>query len=93
MNPNIGEFIRPQSKDLIRRLAGPRRFIQVITGPRQVGKTTMVLQVVQKSGIANHYANADHPALRSITWVEQQWEIGRLLADRSDQHGAVLGGC
>ncbi len=50
----------------------------------------MVLQVVQKSGIANHYANADHPALRSITWVEQQWEVGRLLADRSDQHGAVL---
>ena len=38
-------FIRPQGSELIRRLGEPRRFIQVIAGPRQVGKTTLVLQV------------------------------------------------
>ena len=34
--------IRPYADDLVRRLAEPRRFIQVITGSRQVGKTTLV---------------------------------------------------
>ncbi len=83
-------FVRLQAQDLIRRLAGPRRFIQVVAGPRQVGKTTMVLQVLQQTGLPAHYADADHPTLRSITWVEQQWETGRLLAAQSGQGGAVL---
>lgn len=30
--------------DLTKRMNEPRRFIQVVMGPRQVGKTTMVLQ-------------------------------------------------
>ena len=84
------DFVRPQARDLIRRLIGPRRFIQVVAGPRQVGKTTMVLQVVEQAGLPTHYADADHPSLRSVTWVEQQWETGRLLAARSGQQGAVL---
>ena len=35
-------FSRPQAAILARRLAEPRRFIQAVTGPRQVGKTTLV---------------------------------------------------
>jgi predicted AAA+ superfamily ATPase len=33
-------YARPQSETLGRRLAEPRRFIQAVAGPRQVGKTT-----------------------------------------------------
>ena len=84
------EFVRPQARDLVRRLTGPRRFIQVVAGPRQVGKTTMVLQVIRQTRVPNHYADADHPSLRSLAWVEQQWETGRLLAGRSGRQGAVL---
>lgn len=83
-------FVRTQAQVLIRRLRGPRRFMQVVAGPRQVGKTTMVLQVLRQAGLPAHYADADHPTLRSVTWVEQQWETGRLLAARSGQGGAVL---
>ena len=50
----------------------------------------MVLQVLQQTGLPAHYADADHPTLRSITWVEQQWETGRLLAAQSGQEGAIL---
>lgn len=83
-------FVRRQAEDLILRLAEPRRFIQVVTGPRQVGKTTMVLQATGRSGLPTHYASADLPTARSVRWVEQQWEAGRVLADRADRDGAVL---
>lgn len=32
---------------LLRRLREPRRFIQVLAGPRQVGKTTLARQVME----------------------------------------------
>ena len=50
-------YVRPQAEDLIQRLSEPRRFIQAVTGPRQVGKTTMALQAAERSGLPTHYAN------------------------------------
>ena len=47
-------YKRPQSDILARRLNEPRRFIQVITGPRQTGKTTLVQQVMEESGMFTH---------------------------------------
>ena len=43
-------YQRPQFQTLISRLAEPRRFIQVVAGPRQVGKTTLVQQVCEATG-------------------------------------------
>ena len=83
-------FVRPQAEDLIRRLSEPRRFIQVVAGPRQVGKTTMVLQVIGRVDLPVHYADADHPSLRSVHWIEQQWEIARLQARQADASMLVI---
>lgn len=33
---------------LITRLKEPRRFLQVVAGPRQVGKTTLVRQALER---------------------------------------------
>ena len=60
------DYIRPHADILRRRLTEPRRFIQVITGPRQVGKTTLVQQVIDRSGLPAHFANADEPTLRGV---------------------------
>lgn len=62
------------------RLSEPRRFIQVLAGPRQVGKTTVARQYLADCGIPGHYATADEPALKGRDWLVQQWETGRLLA-------------
>jgi predicted AAA+ superfamily ATPase len=35
---------RPMFQELIKRLGEPRKFIQVLLGPRQVGKTTLAMQ-------------------------------------------------
>lgn len=65
---------------LLRRFREPRRFIQVLAGPRQVGKTTVARQVMDAVELGVHYASADEPALKSTAWIAQQWEIGRLKA-------------
>jgi uncharacterized protein len=65
---------------LLERLSEKRRFIQVLAGPRQVGKTTVARQVMEKLDMPSHYASADEPALKGPEWLSQQWEIGRLKA-------------
>jgi len=60
------------------RIEEPRRFIQVLAGPRQVGKTTLVRQLLDTVSLPSHYASADEPTLQGGVWVEQQWEIARL---------------
>jgi len=84
------DFIRPQAAILARRLEEPRRFIQAVAGPRQVGKTTLVGQVTRASGLPTRYASADGPTLRESAWVEQQWEAARLEARDAGPDGAVL---
>ncbi len=84
------EFRRRQLETLLRRLAEPRRFIQVLAGPRQTGKTTLARQAAEESGIASHYATADEPAPRDPAWIETQWERGRLLAETEQRSGALL---
>jgi len=83
-------YIRPYAQILQRRLAEPRRFIQAVTGPRQVGKSTLVQQVASRSGLAHHIASADQPTLRSPIWIEQQWEVARREGSRAGKRGALL---
>ncbi len=83
-------FVRPQATELIRRLAEPRRFLQVLAGARQVGKTTLVGQVAERAGLPHRYASADEPTLRGPEWVEEQWEAARILARESGKRGALL---
>lgn len=85
-----GGYQRPQVAELRRRLAEPRRFIQVVAGPRQVGKTTLVQQLAAEIGPEVRYASADEPTLRGAEWIAQQWEAARLEAREAGPRGAVL---
>lgn len=81
-------FQRPQVATLAARLGEPRRFIQVVAGPRQVGKSTLVQQATDTLAQAVRYASADEPTLRGTDWIAQQWETARLAIASSE--GAVL---
>lgn len=81
-------FQRPQAAILAERLAEPRRFLQVVAGPRQVGKSTLVQQVTDQLGLPVRYVSADEPTLRGTDWISQQWEAARLEA--AGKAGAVL---
>lgn len=83
-------YTRPQAAVLSGRLAAQRRFIQVVAGPRQVGKTTLVQQVLDASALPAVYASADEPTLRGRPWIEQQWDAARLATRDASGHRATL---
>ena len=87
MSKRRAPFQRPQAAELARRLAEPRRFIHVVAGARQVGKTTLVQQVTEAAKVPVRFASADEPTLRGAEWIAQQWEAARLAAGPD---GAIL---
>lgn len=86
---NPAPYRRRIFSQLASRLAEKPSRLQVVSGPRQVGKTTVVRQALDASDLPNHYATADDPALRDDAWLEAQWEEGRRLA-RERSRGAIL---
>lgn len=86
----MSNFERPLAQRLRSRLAGPRSFIQLLVGPRQVGKTTLVHQVLATFRGRSHFASADLPGLTDSSWVEQQWEVGRVLTASGEPCVLVL---
>lgn len=83
-------FQRQQAAILAARLDEPRRFLQVVAGPRQVGKTTLVNQVLNAAERPTVYASADEPSLRDAAWLAAQWDRGRLALAQGGKAGAVL---
>jgi uncharacterized protein len=54
--------------------------MQVLAGPRQVGKSTLARQIIKASNLASRMASADEPTLRDRTWLAGEWELARALA-------------
>lgn len=78
-------FIRPIYSKILARTQEARKFIQVISGPRQVGKTTLIKHLLKHVDLPTHYASADLPTLEDLMWLEQQWEIGRMKAHENQR--------
>lgn len=89
-DPPLPPFRRAQAALLEARLAEPRRFLQVVAGARQVGKTTLVEQVLSAGARPAVYASADEPTLRDTAWLAAQWDRGRAAAAGGGRAGAVL---
>jgi predicted AAA+ superfamily ATPase len=64
-----------------KRLSGDQPLIQVLVGPRQVGKTTGMRQLLARYPKNNHYANADDLLVTDRTWLLEQWQKALLLGD------------
>ena len=82
-------YRRGSSKVLESRLLEPRKFIQVVMGPRQTGKTTAVKQALEGAGIpAVAFDAGSVRALSTASRIAIEWEQARLLARR--EGSAVL---
>ncbi len=68
---------RQQLSVLKTRMEEPRRFIQVLAGPRQVGKTTLVQQFVQQTNTPVLSVSADLVEPTNKEWIILQWETVR----------------
>ena len=84
------EFERAQGELLLARLGEPRRFIQVVAGPRQVGKTTLVGQVLERLAVPNVFVSADEPSRSDGAWLAAQWDRARIAAREAGRTGTVL---
>jgi predicted AAA+ superfamily ATPase len=81
-------FQRPYYPKIKQRLGLQRKFIQVLMGPRQVGKTTLVRQLLENYRFPWHYASADEAT--QPLWLQQQWETIRIKASSNGSKEALL---
>lgn len=72
-------FVRSQIQVVEKRINESRKFIQVIVGPRQVGKTTLVSQMLEKISTPYTFESADGAPSTNSIWIVQLWEAARLI--------------
>ncbi len=68
----------------------PRRFMQVIMGPRQVGKTTLMKQFTRQTSLPFHFVSADAVSAANDSWIAQQWEVARARLKQSEAEAFIL---
>lgn len=66
------------------RMAEPRRRIQIVMGPRQVGKSTLVGQFTDGTDIPYDFFAADGVNRYDTSWIPARWQEARM---RMDLHG------
>lgn len=71
------EYIRKYYETLKERILEPRKFMQVLAGPRQVGKSTLVGQVLESIDIPYTSEVADAIAPVDSDWIHRVWESAR----------------
>ena len=85
-------YVRNVSQTLKSRLDEPRRFLQVLVGPRQVGKTTLVRQLLEETSIPHIYFSADAVPATNLGWIGDSWELARtrMRMGRHDEYLLVI---
>ena len=79
---------RPIVGILLDHLTKGPNLLQMVVGPRQVGKTFALKQVISKWKGPSHYASADLPIAPDAYWIESQWQSARQFLKK--KKGTVL---
>ncbi len=72
------------------RMNETRKFIQVLMGPRQVGKTTMMKQLTEEVEIETISVSVDGVINSNWLWIEQVWENARIQLKNSTKNEVIL---
>lgn len=83
-------YIRPSYATVRERLLEPKNKMQVIAGPRQVGKSTLVEQVCQSLEIPSFIFNADAIPVDDNDWIRRVWESVRIQVRNQSLSEAIL---
>ena len=70
-------YRRSQYDVLKSRIEEPRDKIQVVSGPRQVGKSTLVKQVLQGIDLPYMLVSADNVDRGNTGWIGEMWSTAR----------------
>lgn len=66
-------YKRAEYQIIKKRLEEKRKFIQVVMGPRQVGKSTVVKQVLLDLNTPYQLFSADNVPASNSAWVSNCW--------------------
>lgn len=85
-------YVRRHFTEVLKRLNEERNTIQVIVGPRQVGKSTLIDQVLKKVTIPYTLSKADGVDPKDSGWIHRTWESvrGLMRIKREDVHLLVI---
>lgn len=83
-------FQRRQVETIASRMAEPRHFIQIVIGPRQVGKSTAIRQALKKQEIPYHFAQADAAQPATRAWLRAQWAQARTFIKESSPSAILV---
>jgi uncharacterized protein len=68
--------------ELFAALTHAKNLIQILTGPRQVGKSTVAMQLMDKWEGNVRYASADLPIPPGAEWIAHQWNLARTAGEK-----------
>lgn len=83
-------FKRSEYQIIKSRLEEPRRFIQVVMGARQIGKSTVVKQVLKDLEAPYRFFSADNVPTTNSAWISNCWEAVRSLKESNRWENVVL---
>ena len=72
-------YKRPEYKLIKNRLEESRRFLQVVMGPRQIGKSTVVKQVLKDIDRPYLFYSADDVPASNRAWIADCWAAARSM--------------
>ncbi len=72
------------------RLEEPRKFIQVVMGARQIGKSTVVKQVLKDLDAPYLFYSADNVPASNVAWISNCWEAARGLKRNNGLESVIL---
>ena len=86
------DYIRKQFYTLKERILEPRKFMQVLAGPCQVGKSTLVGQVLTQLSIPHVIEVADAVEPKDSDWIHRIWEAARttMMLRRIEEYLLVI---
>lgn len=86
----MAEYIRSHYNILRERISEPRKFIQVLAGPRQVGKSTLVQQMLRDVSMPYTLENADGVKPEDTDWIRRVWESVRITMQLQHEEEHLL---
>lgn len=75
---------------LTSRMAEPRRRMQIVMGPRQVGKSTLVGQFTEATSVPFDFFAADSVNRFDTSWIPNKWQQARMRMDIHSEQEHIL---
>ena len=72
------------------RMAEPRRRMQIVMGPRQVGKSTLVGQFTEATSVPFDFFAADSVSHFDTSWIPNKWQQVRMRMDIHSEQEHIL---